>query len=122
LQYISTGNLAGGNRVALIAMNYLHQRRLKIYGHARIVTAEEDPVMVETFADPAYDAVVERVVLVDVEAFDWNCPQHITARFTVQELDTHLAPLRDQLAALHAENTRLRDELSRRPPEGLPGG
>ncbi|TPG32837.1 hypothetical protein [Mycolicibacterium hodleri] len=94
--------------------HYLHQRRLKIYGHARIVTAEQDPTLVGSFADPAYGAVVERAVLVAVEAFDSNCPQHITARFTVDELDAHLALLRHQLAALRAENTQLRDEFDRR--------
>ena len=80
---------------------------------ARVVTAEQDPTLVGTFADPAYDAVVERVVLVTVEAFDWNCPQHITERFTVKELETYLAPLRGQLAALHAENAQLREKLDR---------
>jgi predicted pyridoxine 5'-phosphate oxidase superfamily flavin-nucleotide-binding protein len=113
LQYISTGNVASDNRIALIATDYLHQRRLKIYGRARIVTAEQDPALVASFADRAYDAVVERAVLVAVEAFDWNYPQHITVRFTVEELETHLAPLRRQLEDLHAENTRLRDKLGR---------
>lgn len=113
LQYISTGNVVGDNRVALIAMDYLHRRRLKIYGHARVVAAEQDPTLVGSFADPAYDAVVERVVLVTVEAFDWNCPQHITERFTIEELDTYLAPLRGQLAALRAENAQLREKLDR---------
>ena len=113
LQYISTGNVAGDNRVALIAMDYLHQRRLKIYGHARVVTVEEDAALVGGFADPAYDAVVERAVLVDVEAFDWNCSQHITARFTVEELEPLLAPMRRQLAALEAENAQLRHQLGR---------
>jgi predicted pyridoxine 5'-phosphate oxidase superfamily flavin-nucleotide-binding protein len=113
LQYISTGNVAGDNRVALIAMDYLHQRRLKIYGHARIVTAGQNPTLVASFAEPAYDAVVERAVLVTVEAFDWNCPQHITPRFTVSELETHLAPLRDQVAALRVENTQLHEKLGR---------
>jgi len=90
-------------------MDYPHQRRLKIYGHARIVTAEQDPTLVGSFADPAYD--VERAVLVAVEAFDWNCPQHITARLTAAELETHLAPLHHQLAALRAENAQLREKL-----------
>ncbi|CAN5511414.1 pyridoxamine 5'-phosphate oxidase family protein [soil metagenome] len=108
LQYISTGNLTGDDRVALIAMDYAHRRRLKIFGHARIVTVEEDPGLVKDFADPGYDAEVERVVLVTVDAFDWNCPQHITSRFTAAELEPHLAPLRDQLAALQAENAELR--------------
>src|SRR3954453_20431595 len=80
LQYISTGNVGGDDRVALIALDYAHQRRLKIFGHARVVTVAEDPTLVESFADPAYDAEVERAVLVTVEAFDWNCQQHITPR------------------------------------------
>lgn len=111
LQYISTGNLSSNGRVALIAMDYLHRRRLKIFGHARIVTAAEDPALVSTFTDPGYDAEVQRVVLVTVEAFDWNCPQHITPRFTAAELEPHLATLRGQLEALQAENATLREKL-----------
>jgi predicted pyridoxine 5'-phosphate oxidase superfamily flavin-nucleotide-binding protein len=111
LQYISTGNLGRNDRVALIAMDYLHRRRLKIFGRARIVTAEEDPALLGTFADPGYDAEVERAVLITVEAFDWNCPQHITMRFTAAELEPHLAPLHRRLAALQDENTQLRDKL-----------
>ncbi|MCV7179618.1 pyridoxamine 5'-phosphate oxidase family protein [Mycolicibacterium sphagni] len=114
LQYVSTGNVAGDDRVAIIALDYVHQRRLKIFGHARIVTADEDPELVKSLADDTYDAVVERAVLVDVEAFDWNCPQHITPRFTAAELEPALAPLRGQLAALKAENAQLREQLADR--------
>lgn len=113
LQYISTGNLAGQDRVALIAVDYAHRRRLKIFGHARVVTAAEDPGLLDEFADPGYDAAPERTVLVTVEAFDWNCPQHITPRFTAAELEPHLAPLRRQLTALQNENAQLREELER---------
>ncbi len=111
LQYISTGNVSGQDRVAIIALDYAHRRRLKIYGHARVVTAEDDPELAASLADPAYEAVVERAVVVDVEAFDWNCQQHITPRFTVAELEAELAPVRRQLAALQAENARLRERL-----------
>lgn len=111
LQYISTGNVVSNDRVALIALDYVHRRRLKIFGHARIVTATEDPTLVSSFADPSYDAEVERAVLVTVEAFDWNCPQHITPRFSAAELEPHLAPLRRQLADAQAENARLREGL-----------
>ena len=111
LQYISTGNLAGDARVALIAVDYAHRRRLKIFGHARVVTTEDDPALVETFADPGYDAEVQRAVLVSVEAFDWNCPQHITPRFTAAELEPHVAPLQRRLSALEAENAQLREKL-----------
>ena len=68
----------------------------------------------EVFADPGYDAVVERAVLVAVEAYDWNCPQHITVRFGAADLEPHLAPLHEELEALRRENAELRMELGRR--------
>jgi predicted pyridoxine 5'-phosphate oxidase superfamily flavin-nucleotide-binding protein len=112
LQYVSTGNVSGDDRVAIIALDYANQRRLKIFGHARIVTIDEDPELVQSLTDDSYDAVIERAVLVDVEAYDWNCQQHITPRFTVAELESALTPLRDQLTALQAENARLREQLA----------
>ena len=115
LQYVSTGNVSGDDRVAIIALDYAHQRRLKIFGHARIVTIEDDPELVRSLTDDTYDAVIERVVLVDVEAYDWNCQQHITPRFTVAELESALTPLRDQLTSLQAENARLREQLASSP-------
>ncbi len=114
LQYISTGNMAGDDRVALISVDYAHRRRLKIFGHARIVTADEDADLLRSLSDDTYDAVVERAVVVAVEAYDWNCPQHITPRFTLAELDSALAPTRSRLAALEAENADLRRRLSQR--------
>jgi predicted pyridoxine 5'-phosphate oxidase superfamily flavin-nucleotide-binding protein len=108
LQYISTGNLAADDRVALFAMDYAHRRRLKIYGHARIVAVEDDPDLAAALADPSYQATVERAVIVHVEAFDWNCPQHITPRFTAAEIEPRVAALRDELTALRAENDALR--------------
>jgi predicted pyridoxine 5'-phosphate oxidase superfamily flavin-nucleotide-binding protein len=111
LQYISTGNVASNDRVALIALDYVQRRRLKIFGHARVVTAKEDAALLDSFADSGYDAEVERAVLVTVEAFDWNCPQHITPRLSAAELEPHLAPLRRQLADLQTENAQLRYQL-----------
>lgn len=114
LQYISTGNLGGSDRVAIIAMDYAHRRRLKVYGHARIVTAEQDPELIRSLSDPAYDAVVERAVVVTVEAFDWNCPQHITPRFTAAELQPVFGDLQRRIAALEEENTSLKAALEER--------
>lgn len=116
LQYISTGNVSGDDRVALIAVDYAHQRRLKLFGHARIVTADDDPALIERLTEPDYDAVIERAVVVDVAAYDWNCPQHITPRFTVAELQPALESMRRQLAALQAENARLRGAESGEAP------
>ncbi|AKK30276.1 pyridoxamine 5'-phosphate oxidase family protein [Mycobacterium sp. EPa45] len=111
LQYISTGNMTGDDRVAIIALDYAHQRRLKIFGHARIVTTDEDPALLKALTDETDSSVVERAVLVDVDAYDWNCQQHITPRFSAAELEPALAPLRAKLAALQAENDRLRAQL-----------
>jgi predicted pyridoxine 5'-phosphate oxidase superfamily flavin-nucleotide-binding protein len=86
LQYISMGNLQGDDRMSLILMDYAHQRRLKILGRARLVDAAADPALVAALQTPGYPARVERAVLITVEAFDWNCPQHITPRFTREEM------------------------------------
>ncbi|MEV3901418.1 pyridoxamine 5'-phosphate oxidase family protein [Mycobacterium sp. NPDC050551] len=111
LQYISTGNIGGNDRVAIIAMDYARRRRLKVFGHAKIVTADEDPALIRSLADAEYDAVVERAVVVTVDAFDWNCPQHITPRFTAAELEPVLTDLRRRLTALEEENAALKAEL-----------
>lgn len=112
LQYISTGNLDGDDRVALIVMDYAHRRRLKIYGRARIVTAATDPTLIAAVTDPSYDAVVERAVIVTVEAYDWNCPQHITPRYSLAQLEQPLAQLGQRIAALETENAALKSQLA----------
>ncbi|GAA3938564.1 pyridoxamine 5'-phosphate oxidase family protein [Actinoplanes auranticolor] len=116
LQYISTGNIAGDNRVALIVMDYPHRRRLKIYGHARVVYPDDDADLIAELSNPDYRAVIERGVIVTVEAFDWNCQQHITPRYTVTDLEPHLDVLRNRITELEAENTALRNDC--RPSEG----
>jgi hypothetical protein len=116
LQYISTGNVAGDDRVALIVMDYPHRRRLKIYGHAQVVYADDDAELIADLTMPDYPAVIERGVLVTVEAFDWNCQQHITPRYTVADLEPHLDVLRNRITELEAENTALRDNC--RPSDG----
>jgi predicted pyridoxine 5'-phosphate oxidase superfamily flavin-nucleotide-binding protein len=79
-------------------MDYAHQRRLKILGHLRMVDASADPELVATLAVPGYAGRSERAALIQVEAFDWNCPQHITPRFTREELDQALAPVREEIS------------------------
>ena len=109
-QYVSTGNLAGNDRVSLIAVDYVGRRRLKLFGRARVTTLEQDAALAGSLADPEYDAVVERAVLVRVEAFDWNCPQHITPRFSAAEIAPVVTKLQDTIAALQEENARLRQQ------------
>jgi predicted pyridoxine 5'-phosphate oxidase superfamily flavin-nucleotide-binding protein len=107
-QYISAGNLQVDGRAALILMDYAAPRRLKIWARARIVDAVEDPALAERLAVPGYPGRVERAMLLAVEAFDWNCPQHITPRFTEAEVLQAVAPLRHRVDELEAEVARLR--------------
>ncbi len=108
LQYVSTGNLAGDDRVSLIVMDYAHRRRLKVFGRARVVSTEDDPGLAARLTAGVHDGVVERLVVVTVEAYDWNCPQHITPRFTAAELAPHLDALQERIEALESENAALR--------------
>ena len=114
-QYITTGNVQANDRVSLFLMDYAHQQRLKIYGRMRIVDATDDAAaLAAKLTVPGYSGRVERLVLITAEAFDWNCPQHITPRFTQAELEVALAPVREELAALRQENERLRREAQSR--------
>ncbi len=101
-QYVSVGNLANDDRVSLILVDYPNRSRLKILGRARLVGLE-DRAMLDRLALPDYQAVVERGVVITIEAFDWNCPQHITPRFTQAEIEATTAPLHQRIAELEAE-------------------
>jgi len=100
-QYISTGNLVGDDRVSLILMDYPNQRRLKIWGRARLVDAANDPELIGRLHDSSYKAKPERAVVIAIEAFDWNCPQHIPQRFTLEEM----AALNDGAIDGHRESS-----------------
>ena len=108
-QYISLGNLEHDDRVALFLMDYPSQSRLKILGHAEFheddATAKE---LLETLRMPEEKTPAERAVLIHVEAFDWNCQQHITPRYTQEEIAEIFEPMRRRIEALEKENARLR--------------
>jgi predicted pyridoxine 5'-phosphate oxidase superfamily flavin-nucleotide-binding protein len=110
-QYISVGNLAAGNRAALILMDYPNRRRLKIYAHVEVKSLADNPDLAAAVATPGYKAMLERVLKFHLDAFDWNCQQHITQRFTEAEVAEALAPVRERLARLEAENKALREKL-----------
>ena len=103
-QYISTGNIAGDERVSLFFMDYPNRLRLKVFGRARTLDARDAPDVVAELAVPGYRAIVEQVVVVTVVAFDWNCPQHITPRYSEPELEAVLAPIRAQLRDRSADS------------------
>lgn len=85
-QYISVGNLSGDDRVSLFLMDYPGQRRLKIWGRARLIDEDTEPALIAKLESPDYRARVERGVVITVEAFDWNCPKYITPRYTESEV------------------------------------
>ena len=107
-QYLSVGNLSKDDRVALFFMDYPNQRRLKLLGRARIVDAGDDPDLVARLHHQDYRARPERAVLITVAGFDWNCPQHIPQRFTLDEIENAVAPLHAEIARLHEENAALK--------------
>ena len=105
-QYITVGNLDRNDRAALILMDYANRSRLKIYARIEVMNAKDRPELMERLLVPGYDAKIERAMLLHVEAFDWNCPQHITPRFTMEEIQAMNAPLYEHLAKLEAELIR----------------
>lgn len=111
-QYMSVGNLAGDDRISLFLMDYANRRRLKLFGHARIVDAQDDPQLIGRLHDPAYRATPERAVVITVAGYDWNCPQHITERYTKGELAELLSPVVKEIESLKAENEALKKALA----------
>ncbi len=111
-QYISLGNVAANDRVALLIMDYPNRRRLKIYARIEVRDLKVDPQLAATLISVPYPAKAERAYLLHLEAFDWNCPQHITPRFTEQQIEAALAPIGARIAQLEAENRMLRDKLA----------
>jgi predicted pyridoxine 5'-phosphate oxidase superfamily flavin-nucleotide-binding protein len=112
-QYISLGNLQHDARVALFFMDYPNQSRLKILGRVEVHERDaEASALIESFRSTDKADIIERVILIHIGAFDWNCPQHITPRYTLEELQNVLAPVRERLAQLEAENAALREQLS----------
>lgn len=103
-QYISLGNLDKGNRVALFFMDYPNQTRLKLLGRAQIHENDaESARLLEELDTTEPQAVAERAILIHVEGFDWNCPQHITPRYTEAEIERAIAPLHKRIADLEAQ-------------------
>lgn len=103
-QYLSVGNINADERISMILMDYPRRRRLKLWGRARIVHEIEQPNIIAAVEDPAYHARIERAIVISIEAFDWNCPQHITPRFSEDEI-------RAQIEPIIAENENLKVQL-----------
>jgi uncharacterized protein len=110
-QYISAGNLAANDRACLFLMDYARRARLKIYAHVERLPLDADQGLTELVSDPTYKGRAEGIFRLTLEAYDWNCPQHITPRYTEQEIEQAVAPLRERLQRLETENATLRAQL-----------
>ena len=111
-QYISRGNIVTDDRVVLILVDYPCCARLKILAHMSVRDLKSEPRLAEQLVVPGYKARPERAFILRLEAFDWNCPQHITPRFTQGEVEAAVLPLQQRLAALEAENGELRRQMN----------
>jgi predicted pyridoxine 5'-phosphate oxidase superfamily flavin-nucleotide-binding protein len=84
-QYISTGNIYASEKASLILMDYPSRQRLKIWAQTQIIEAADNEALLEQLRDTDYEARIERLVVFEVQAYDWNCPQHINPRYTAEE-------------------------------------
>lgn len=107
-QYITRGNLDHDERVSLFLMDYAARARMKIFGRARVVEAADDPELVASLMVEGYSARAERAIVIEVEAFDWNCRQHIPPLFPQAAVAEAMRALRDRITELEGEVTRLR--------------
>ena len=110
-QYITAGNLAENGKAFIFLMDYANRRRIKVWARARVV--EDDPTLMARLVDPDDDAHPDQAIVFDLEAWDVNCPQHITPRFSADEVAATVAGLEQRIAELEAELAAPRDGHAR---------
>lgn len=93
VQYVTIGNLSEHDKAFLFMMDYRHRKRLKIWGRARFVEGDEE--LIDRLRVPGYPAQIDRAILFQVEAWNWNCPQHIPIRYSQAEVDALKARIVD---------------------------
>ncbi|WP_442591546.1 pyridoxamine 5'-phosphate oxidase family protein [Pedobacter sp. AW31-3R] len=107
-QYISVGNAAENSKVSLILMDYPHKARLKLFADLKIVEISDDPELFEKLDPAGYKHKAERMLLFSVKGYNWNCPQHITPRYTLEEIEAAFAERNGYVQSLEQEIKRLR--------------
>nr|WP_315157289.1 pyridoxamine 5'-phosphate oxidase family protein [uncultured Flavobacterium sp.] len=110
-QYISVGNFATNNNVALIMMDYPARARLKILAKAEIIELKDNSELLSKLDLGEYKFHPERMMLFHIEAFDWNCPQHIIQRFTLEEIQIAFEPKFQYISKLEEEIENLKNRL-----------
>ena len=86
MQFISAGNINSNSRASLFLIDYPSRQRLKIWAESEVIDAAEDPVLLKKLGDPNYKVKIERLIIFKIKAYDWNCSQHITQRYTTEEI------------------------------------
>ncbi|NIJ52675.1 pyridoxamine 5'-phosphate oxidase family protein [Dyadobacter arcticus] len=109
-QYISVGNTTTNPKVSLILMDYAHQARLKIYAEVETVDIDSHPDLANLVIPEGYESIAERIILLHIIAFDWNCPKYITPRYTIEEINEMLMPLQEHIKELESEVARLKED------------
>lgn len=108
-QYISIGNAVTNPKVSLILMDYVRRARLKIYAELETVDITDNPDLAALVISDGDEKIAERIVLLHVIAFDWNCPKYITPRYTIEEINEMLTPLQEHIKNLESEVIRLKE-------------
>ena len=111
-QYITVGNIATNNKVAIIMVDYPARARLKILATASIVELKDDPGLFDKLNLDGYKFKPERMMILQVQAYDWNCSQHITPRYTAEDIEQAFAAERIRVQQLEAELADLRAKLA----------
>jgi predicted pyridoxine 5'-phosphate oxidase superfamily flavin-nucleotide-binding protein len=110
-QYISVGNISKNPKVSLILLSYPLRARLKIYAEAEIVEIQDNPELFRLLKPEDYRFRPERMMVFHIKAYDWNCPQHITPRFTEAEIAAMTAPREEYILQLEQQLQDLRKKL-----------
>jgi predicted pyridoxine 5'-phosphate oxidase superfamily flavin-nucleotide-binding protein len=111
-QYVSVGNMATNTNVSLIMIDYPSRARLKIFAKAEIVALDDNSELFKTLNLDNYKFRPERMMVFHIEAYDWNCPQHITPRYTTEEIEAAFLPQQKYMTSLEQEIKALKEKIN----------
>jgi hypothetical protein len=110
-QYVSVGNIATNNKVSLIMIDYPTRTRLKIFAKAKVVELKDNSELYALLNLDDYKFRPERMMIFHIEAYDWNCPQHITPRYTIEEMNNALSTQQKHMFSLEQEIKELKENI-----------
>ena len=108
-QYVSVGNMATNNNVSLIMIDYPTKTRLKIFAKVEVVELNDNPELYNLLNLEDYKFRPERMMVFHIETYDWNCPQHITPRYTVDDINEAFSSQKDYISKLEEEIKELKE-------------